>query len=256
MTRATCVVLSVLWFALVPGYCPARDSDTVATEVYPKLLKGCAWVLNPQGWTGTAWVVDRERRLLITNEHVTTTSRTVSLIFPRNNADGDLITEKKHYQSHADELRITGQVIDIDVGRDLALIQAASLPAEVQALPLAKKSATPGQRVHSIGNPGVSAALWVYTSGRARKNEAPHRTGKMVRLKVAGVMSARSTRPSRRRFRTLASGGSGSASARAAMRAARAGSRVNAMPPPQVLRGFRTWKLKSAASPKVPAGWP
>jgi HEAT repeat protein len=48
------------------------------------------------------------------------------------------------------------------------LIQLERLPGDVEALPLAPRSPRPGQRVHSVGNPGRSGGMWVYTSGTVR----------------------------------------------------------------------------------------
>src|SRR5207237_758877 len=45
-------------------------------------------------------------------------------------------------------------------------------PDGVEPLPFGKKSSSPGESVHSIGNPGASGALWVYTWGTVRT--APH----------------------------------------------------------------------------------
>ena len=43
------------------------------------------------------------------------------------------------------------------------------MPDGVQAMPLAADSVAPAQSVHSVGNPGDSGALWVYTPGRVRQ---------------------------------------------------------------------------------------
>ena len=62
---------------------------------------------------------------------------------------------------------------------DLAVIELERMPPGVQALRLAASSVVPGQRIHSIGNPGVSGALWVYTPGSeagqpVNRIERPH----------------------------------------------------------------------------------
>ena len=52
---------------------------------------------------------------------------------------------------------------------DLALIELIDpLPEGTVELKLAADSADPADRVHSIGNPGASGALRVYTSGTVR----------------------------------------------------------------------------------------
>jgi hypothetical protein len=65
------------------------------------------------------------------------------------------------------------RVLAADESKDLALVQLEFIPPGAQSLILSKVSASPGERVHSIGNPGGSGALWVYTSGTART--APYR---------------------------------------------------------------------------------
>jgi S1-C subfamily serine protease len=51
----------------------------------------------------------------------------------------------------------------------LALIELDQVPEDARALRLAPQSPKPGQRVHSIGNPGASDALWLYTQGTVRQ---------------------------------------------------------------------------------------
>ena len=48
-------------------------------------------------------------------------------------------------------------------------IRIDRVPDGVPELPLAASSPEPGQAVHSIGNPGKSGALWVYTPGKVRQ---------------------------------------------------------------------------------------
>jgi hypothetical protein len=57
----------------------------------------------------------------------------------------------------------------VDKQGDLALIRIDRVPDGVPALKLAASSPDPGESVHSIGNPGKSGALWVYTPGKVRQ---------------------------------------------------------------------------------------
>src|SRR5262249_55530047 len=66
------------------------------------------------------------------------------------------------------ELGNVGKVIHRSKDKDLALVQLQKLPADAKALKLAKDGVGPGDDVHSLGNPGVSGALWVYTPGNVR----------------------------------------------------------------------------------------
>jgi S1-C subfamily serine protease len=60
------------------------------------------------------------------------------------------------------------KVAYVDKQRDLALLEVESAPAVMRELKLAKQEPSPGARVHSIGTPGRSDALWVYTAGAVR----------------------------------------------------------------------------------------
>jgi tetratricopeptide (TPR) repeat protein len=137
-----------------------------AAVVYRRTLGSTAWIYNPKiDSSGTGWVVDRARRLLITNQHVVDDATHVEVLFPAYR-DGQLISERSYYKDHGRTIR--GRVMDAVVDRDLALIQLDSLPPDIRELPLAASSPIPGEPVYSIGNPGASGALWVFTSGDVR----------------------------------------------------------------------------------------
>ncbi|HLW64089.1 MAG TPA: trypsin-like peptidase domain-containing protein, partial [Gemmataceae bacterium] len=59
-------------------------------------------------------------------------------------------------------------VFATDQHKDLALVQLAKLPPATTALKLAAASPGPGDKVHSIGSPGVSGALFNYTDGTVK----------------------------------------------------------------------------------------
>jgi HEAT repeat protein len=53
--------------------------------------------------------------------------------------------------------------------KDLALVElGGTVPPNVVPLPIAGNEPSPGQKVHSLGSPGVSGGLWVYTPGEVR----------------------------------------------------------------------------------------
>jgi tetratricopeptide (TPR) repeat protein len=139
--------------------------------VYKKMLPGVVFigVTNAEGdsWQGTGWVLDREQRLVVTNQHVIEGVEECSVFFPMFE-EGRLITSLA--QSLIPSRAIAGHVIDSDQSSDLALIQLERLPLECVALPLADRSASPGQRVHSIaGNTVGSQSLWTYSTGYVRQ---------------------------------------------------------------------------------------
>src|SRR5262249_29884936 len=90
----------------------------------------------------------------------------VLLVFPIYK-DGKLVAERSAYK---EERGVRGKVLDTDVQRDLAVIQAIDpLPDGTEEIKLASESPEPSDSVHSIGNPGASDALWAYTSGTVRQ---------------------------------------------------------------------------------------
>src|SRR5262249_50271805 len=165
--------------------------EGAAQDVYARTLRGTALILTPEG-TGTGWVIDLEQGLLVTNEHVVTTHEQVQVIFPAYGKDGRPVVERALYRRNAPRLR--ADVIDADGRRDLALIRLRERPPEgVVAVKLAEREPRPGDSVHSIGNPGASDALWVYSAGSVRQvyhKEWRYRTGPGRTARVVETQSA------------------------------------------------------------------
>jgi HEAT repeat protein/S1-C subfamily serine protease len=141
--------------------------------VYQHVLKSVAWIIAPHdensAMTGTGTLVDKTNMLVLTNNHVIRGAKAIYVFFP-NFRQGQPIAERDLYLKRLQKQdRISGQVIARDVMRDLALIQLERVPEEVEALAVGHHSADIGDQVHSVGNPGVSGALWVYTSGTVRQ---------------------------------------------------------------------------------------
>jgi serine protease Do len=153
------VAVSAL-FATAPG---AARADA---KIYKKVLPSTAWIVTKTA-EGSGVLVDVQKRLVVTNEHVVDGQSTVAVFFPQFK-DGRHIAEPKHYLSHAESLGVRGRVLLTDTSRDIALIQIDRVPEGAVAVTLAASSASPGDTVHSIGNAGSSDARWIYTSGSVR----------------------------------------------------------------------------------------
>jgi hypothetical protein len=142
-------------------------------SAYRKVLGSSVWIHSNRGKgrlaTGSGSLVDRGRRLVLTNYHVVGDVKRATVFFPDYGPDRRAIPERKHYLDRADRLGIPGEVVEVDKEGDLALIRLDRVPAGVPELSLASSSPEPGQAVHSIGNPGKSGALWVYTPGKVRQ---------------------------------------------------------------------------------------
>ena len=139
-------------------------------EVFEKGLKSTGLILVPLGDgkdnLGTCWVIDREKKLVITNDHVVRDKKHVDVYFPMF-AGGELVTVRDTTLKQGKMLK--GEVLRRDIKRDLALVRLDTLPEGIQPLPLAPKSPRPGETLHSIGNSGYNdGILWRYTRGEVR----------------------------------------------------------------------------------------
>lgn len=148
----------------------AQEPVDAGASVYQKVVRSTVWVHSNHGRqsvTGSGSLVDKGRRLVLTNYHVVGDVKKATVYFPVFR-DKKPISEKKYYLER-DKLGIPGEVVELDKQADLALIRVDRVPEGVPQLPLAAESPDPGQAVHSIGNPGKSGALWVYTPGKVRQ---------------------------------------------------------------------------------------
>lgn len=149
-------------------------------KTYSEALNSTTWVLTKvdgQTSSGTGVLVDSEQKLVITNFHVVGEARNAIVFFP-DMKDGKPEVTRKHYVDNVRTLGIRGRIVAVDRKRDLALVQLDKLPENAAAIKLAETSAGPGDAVESVGNPGSSDALWVYTSGTVRAvYEKQFRTG-------------------------------------------------------------------------------
>jgi S1-C subfamily serine protease len=162
----------ISWIALaaVLALTTVSNSLYANSAVYQKTLKSTAWVVvkTDQGYSlGSGVLIDKERRLVLTNYHVVQDSRDATIYFPAHR-DGEVIAERSHYIQNESTLGIHSKVIAIDRRRDLALVELPTVGDDIPAIEIAEKGATPGETVHSLGNPASTDALWVYTSGTVR----------------------------------------------------------------------------------------
>lgn len=177
--RPFCALLAAALVA--PAALPQPDkADPAATPppldagatVYQKVVRSTVWVHSDRGGgrlaTGSGSLIDKSRRLVLTNYHVVGDVRAATVFFPAFTGT-KTVPEKKFYTDRAAKLGIRGEVVEIDKGADLALVRIDRVPDGVPELALAPDGPDPGQAVHSIGNPGKSGALWVYTPGKVRQ---------------------------------------------------------------------------------------
>jgi serine protease Do len=143
---------------------------TADVQTYQKTLVSTTWVLaktNGETSSGAGVLVDSEKKLMMTNAHVVGEARTAVIFFP-DITDGNPKVERKHYLDNVKKLGIRGRILAVDRKRDLALVELDRIPEGITAISLAAASIGPGEEVQSIGNPGSTDALWVFTSGTVR----------------------------------------------------------------------------------------
>jgi S1-C subfamily serine protease len=166
------------WLLALAAVCVAAAGAAAEPEggekVYQRTIKSTVWVLPVEDGgrirsSGTGTLIDRTKGVIVTNYHVVNENDKVMIFFPIYQR-GKLVTSRSTYLDLArSNSGIAGKVIALEKKKDLALIHIDAVPADAQELRLARDSVSPGQRVHSIGNPGKSSALWLYTQGNVRQ---------------------------------------------------------------------------------------
>ena len=168
---AKLALITAIAFAICALNASAQSES--GEKIYQKTLRGTTWILgmrSSQGAdTGTGMLIDAKHKWVLTNFHVAGEANKIIVFFPRFR-DGKLIAERSEYQDLLRKgLGIPAKVVFRDQKRDLVLLELESIPHGAEPIHLAKQSPSPGQRVHSIGNPGRSGALWLYTQGTVRQ---------------------------------------------------------------------------------------
>lgn len=172
--QAWLVAIAVSVLAFLGGVLAIMRSggaDPVGKAVHGQVLYSTVLVFQPDTATvGTGALIDEQRRLIVTNFHVVRGADTVEVYVPLFGKDGNLISEQSAYDEEIKESRgRPAKVLVRDESSDLAILQVESLWDNARPLRLAEKSCHTGERVHSLGNPSVSGAYWVYTSGTVRQ---------------------------------------------------------------------------------------
>jgi tetratricopeptide (TPR) repeat protein len=160
------LVRLALALAFAAAACPAlvRADEVDRRKLYVNNIKGCVGVMTAGG-PASGWVVDVEKRWIVTAQHVVGGKEDVEIVFPAFK-DGKLIQDRDYYVKTAP--RIKGKVVSADVKRDLVIIQIDSLPKGMAPLRLASDSGQPGDNLYMIGNPAASGAMWNYSLGTLR----------------------------------------------------------------------------------------
>lgn len=150
---------------------PLPPPASTGAEIYKRTLQSIGWVNVPRQFplmsTGTGALVDAENRLFLTAYHVVEGATEARIFFPKFDAEGQPISVRNFYLDR--EKPVIGDIIVADAKRDLAVLKLRSVPPGVLPLTVAPKSIGVAHRVFTVGNPGASSVLWVYTEGTVRQ---------------------------------------------------------------------------------------
>jgi hypothetical protein len=146
-------------------------------ELYARVASSTALIYTGGGSpvlsTGTGFLIDTSRRLVITARHVVQNldggiAPGIVVVFAQTR-DGEIITEASYYRKNRQKLGLPGKVVYESVRRDMAVIELEKLPAGIKALELASQRARPGQTVHVIGNSSEHfGGVFSYCKGAVR----------------------------------------------------------------------------------------
>lgn len=149
-----------------------------AQQIYNKAINSVLWIITPDERSGgvglgSGVLIDKERRLAVTNAHVTDNAEWVTVFFPWRERDGTLIKNQEYYVNNMWRLEsrgyaTQGRVIAENVRSDLAIIQLDRLPPIAREIAhdfglQIEASMKRGDKVHILGNPGNR--MWNWTQG-------------------------------------------------------------------------------------------
>lgn len=138
-------------------------------ELHKHLARGAGWIRIIDGTGvrhGTGWILDLDKKLMVTNHHVVDGADEVVVTFPMWK-DGKLVTSEAAYLTAP---KVKATVIDRDANRDLAVIRVESIPDGMHALKLAAAEPDAGDEVRLIGGytNGGDGVVWGAVSGVVR----------------------------------------------------------------------------------------
>jgi hypothetical protein len=152
-----------------PTTTPPAEGDSVGTRVYKRALKSTVLIGCRTGM-GSGFLIDLGRKLIVTAYHVVEDETDVVVMFPEFKADGTVIADQDYY--FTTPLRpnsVQGKVMVSLKSKDLALIQITNIPAGFVPFELSTKRSVPGEDVYTVGNPGASKGMWIFSGGHVRQ---------------------------------------------------------------------------------------
>lgn len=176
MKKAITITL-LLTFLLIPVASQSLP-DLPSQEIYDQAIHSVIWIHTGTG-LGSAVLIDKQRRIAVTNAHVTAGEESVGVVFPYRH-NGQIRKDRGFYLGqNFPHLYSMGyiteaRVIVENVQNDLAIIHLNKLPPTAHAIQHdfrrnVEESLRHGDKVHIFGNPGDR--LWNWTQGTFQRQQ-------------------------------------------------------------------------------------
>ncbi|HEX3146969.1 MAG TPA: tetratricopeptide repeat-containing serine protease family protein [Gemmataceae bacterium] len=145
-----------------------------AATAIPPEVRATVWIRAGDNSVGTGWVVNAERRWMVTARHVIGDRSAVDVYFPDFQFPF-LRNDRLHYLANRADLKkrgliATGRVLFHRDAHDLTLLELDQIPAGVPALRLAECPPRVGDECHSIGHRHDADVMWNRTDGYVRQS--------------------------------------------------------------------------------------
>ena len=153
------------------------EQDLPAQEIYDEAINSVVWIQTNQGngvgSKGSGVLIDKTRRLVVTNAHVVGNAAAIDVFFPWRDQNQDLNKDENFYLQNWEWLEnrsyaSAARVITQNVRNDVAIIQLDQLSPVAREIEHdfsknLEDSMRQGDTVHILGNPGNR--LWNWTRG-------------------------------------------------------------------------------------------
>jgi S1-C subfamily serine protease len=131
-------------------------ANAACAQEQSPLLASSAWVRAENDGAGSGFVIDVDKKLLVTCRHLVAERTQVDVIFPWYR-DGELVADRREYLGNRLRLRelgllVSGKVLKTSDEYDLTLVQLETLPVGLRAAKLAGSQPLPGDRLRMVGN--------------------------------------------------------------------------------------------------------